>query len=226
DSDSRAHLRLQILDALYARADTAIAGAAARELESKTIGAALADGSADACVLAEWRLFQRDTATVQATIALLRADSAAQPAPVAPAPLVCADLLQAWLAVTLRQPSALAEVQRVDSLVLNTSAAGDAQTYAHLVIGRLYRRLGEPRAAWEALRRRPYLSGWPRYLAATLRTEAELAVELGQDADALEAYRKYLALRDDPEPQLIPEVERVRENVARLGSRSAALRSQ
>jgi hypothetical protein len=138
---------------------------------------------------------------------------------------VCADLLQAWLAVTLGQPAALAEVQRVDSLVLNTPPAGDVQAYAHLIVARLYRRLGAPRAAWEAIRRRPYLSGWPRYLAAALKTQAELAVELGQDADALEAYRKYLALRTDPEEQLIPEVEGVRESVARLGSR-AALRSQ
>jgi hypothetical protein len=60
----------------------------------------------------------------------------------------------------------------VDSLVLAPQIVGDLATYAPLLIARLHERLGDPTAALAALRRRPYMSEWPRYLG-TIRGEVE-----------------------------------------------------
>jgi Zn-dependent protease len=45
-------------------------------------------------------------------------------------------------------------------------------------------------------------AGWPRYLATALRTEAMLALALGRAADAVPVLERYLALRQDADPEL------------------------
>jgi len=58
------------------------------------------------------------------------------------------------------------------------------------------------------------LPGW--YLSAFLREEGRLAALTGDTAGAVRAYQHYLALRPNPEPAVKPEVERVRDELARL----------
>ena len=103
-------------------------------------------------------------------------------------------------AVAAGEPTALGQVQQLDSLMLTGPAVSDAGTYAPLVVARLYERLGEPQRALDALRRRGYLSGWPRYLATARREEGRLALAVGDSAGAVAVYRQYLALRADAEP--------------------------
>jgi len=54
------------------------------------------------------------------------------------------------------------------------------------------------------------MSGWPRYLANTWLAEARLATQVGDSTGATNAYRHFLALRNDPETGLVPEVDAVR----------------
>jgi DNA-binding SARP family transcriptional activator/TolB-like protein len=204
---TRAHLRLRVLDALYAGGDTVAAGRAAVELAlaADARRAGTPDGQtaqlADLCVLEQWRLAHGDRRGTPRVVARLRsAGTLLVTVPVATPPLACAEVLSAIRAVAAREPTALAEVQRLDSLMLTGPAVSDAATYAHLVVARLYERLGEPRRALDALRRRGYMSSWPRYLATARREEGRLALAVGDSAGAVAMYRQYLALRNDAEP--------------------------
>jgi hypothetical protein len=60
------------------------------------------------------------------------------------------------------------------------------------------------------------MSGFPFYLTTFLQEEGRLAALTGDTAGAIRAYQHYLALRPNPEPEVKPEVERVRGELARL----------
>lgn len=216
---TRAHLRLRLLDDVYAEGDSAAAAAAARELERTSQGADPPGADADACALGQWRLARADTAAARAALAALDAAGSFDPVPASvPAP-ICAKLLEASLAVAAGRSDARARVARLDSLVLTTTAAGDVAAYGNIALSRLHLRLGQPRRALDAIRRRPYLSAaWPRYLATSLREEGDLARQVGDAEGALAAYRQYLALRTDPEPALVAAADSVRQLVAALAA--------
>ncbi|HET9986234.1 MAG TPA: BTAD domain-containing putative transcriptional regulator [Longimicrobiales bacterium] len=216
---TRAHLRLRLLDDVYAEGDSAAAAAAAREIERTSPGADPPGADADACALGQWRLARADTAAARAALAALDPEGSFDPVPVSvPAP-ICAELLEASLAVAAGRSDARARVARLDSLVLTTTAAGDVAAYGNIALSRLHLRLGQPRRALDAIRRRPYLSAaWPRYLATSLREEGDLARQVGDAEGALAAYRQYLALRADPEPALVAAADSVRQIVAALAA--------
>jgi hypothetical protein len=221
----RAHLRLRILDAIYAdgASDIGVAEEAAEQL-SLRVGrgpdaspTAEAIRLADACVVAQWRLARGQTRGVRQIITTLRgAGVPGVTVPLGTSPIMCAELIDATLAVVTRQPEALQRVSRLDSLMLGGPAVGDAGTYAPLAVARLYERLGVPDRALVALRRRRYMAVWPRYLSTMRRHEGELALRLGDRTTALMAFRRYLALLDDPEERVRPFVSAVRAEVARL----------
>ena len=56
----------------------------------------------------------------------------------------------------------------------------------------------------------------PYFMTTFLREEGRLAALTGDTAGAMRAYRHYLGLRYDPEPRLVPQVEWVRRELARL----------
>jgi hypothetical protein len=81
--------------------------------------------------------------------------------------------------------------------MLGGPAVSDAGTYAHIVVARLYERLGEPQRALDAIRRRAFMTGWPRYLATARREEGRrLAARMGDWAGAASVLETYLALRN------------------------------
>lgn len=216
---SRAHLRLRVLDALYADGDGAAAVLAARALSATADAparrepAARALQLADACVLAQWRAApwspERaiDPAPVRRAIAALRADALPRVAvPVGAAPRACADMVEAMLAVTRGTRDAGALVARLDDRLLSGPALGDASAWATLAVARLYDRLGDPARARRTVAQRPWLNGWPRYRATALRMQAELAMRTGDRAAAADAWRAYFAIHDDPEPSLAPRL--------------------
>lgn len=221
---SHAWLRLRILDALYGDGDSTAAGAAARELtELAGPGPSRSTTSSatwisDVCVLAQWRLAHGDTAGVRESIKALASarSDIPSPFPVSPAPNACAALVDAALAVVRGLPDAGARLERIDSLVFTPQVTGDAIAYAPLLLARLHERRGDAASALRALRRRTYMSGWPRYLANTWLEEARLATQLGDTTGADLAYRQFLALRSDPEKDLVPEVEAVKALVGPL----------
>ncbi len=221
---SHAHLRLRVLDALYAEGDSAAAAGAAGELGMLTSGG-LAAGAftfdtrlADLCVLSQWRISGGDTTGVQIAIDALRRAGATirHLPPVSAAPAACAELVDGSLVAFTRRGDALARIERLDSLALTSQTAGDAIAYAPILIARLYGRLGHPGRALQAIRKRSYMSSWPRYLATTWREEGRLAQLVGDHAGAREAYESYLAFRTSPEEDVVPQVEQVRRLLATL----------
>lgn len=184
---ARAHLRLRVLDALYGGGDTVAARQAAVQLAVTAGGELAADSRvreiqlADACVLAQWRIAHGELGGVKAMIAQ-QADAGMtrEMVPVGAAPGACAALLEAQLAVAAERKDAMKKVQQVDSLMLSGPAVSDAGSYAPLLVSRLYEALGERRKALTAVRRRPFMTGWPRYEVAHLAQEARMAAAVGE----------------------------------------------
>jgi DNA-binding SARP family transcriptional activator len=226
--DSHAHLRLRVLDALYAEGDSAAAAGAARELALLTTGGlgAVAFTSdtrlADLCVLSQWRVSGGDTTGAGTAIDALRRAGATlrNLPPVSATPAACAELLDGWLAVLMRGGDALTRIERLDSLALTSLTAADAIAYAPILVARLYERLGHPGRALQAIRKRSYMSGWPRYLATAWREEGRLAQLVGDYAGAQKAYERYLAFRTAPEEGVAAQVEQVRRLLAALPMRT------
>ena len=218
----RTHQRMRVLDAVYAEGDSTAATLAAVELErlargERTTGSAGPVQPTDLCILSQWRLTRRDTAGLAELIARLRTPgfddaSAYLNTPAA----VCADLIAAALAVRTRGRAALPDIQQLDALALSAAVAADLSNYAHLLIARLYRDVGEPAMALAAIRRRPYMAGWPRYLATAWREEGLLAEAVGDRSGALHAYQRFLALRTAPERALEAQVVEIRARVGAL----------
>jgi tetratricopeptide (TPR) repeat protein len=221
---SHAHLRLRVLDALYAEGDSAAAAGAVRELEMLTSGGLAAVAFtfdtrlADLCVLSQWHISRGDTTGVGVAIDVLRRAGASirQLPPVSAAPAACAELLEGSLVTLMGRGDALSRLERLDSLALTSQTAGDAIAYAPILMARLYERLGQPRRALQAIRKRSYMSIWPRYLATAWREEGRLAQLAGEPEGAREAYESYLAFRSSPEDDVERQVEQVRGILAEL----------
>jgi hypothetical protein len=169
-------------------------------------------------VLSQWRISRGDTTGVATAIDVLRRAGATirQLPPVGPVPAACAELLDGSLATLMGRGDALTRLERLDSLALTSQTAGDAIAYAPILTARLYERLGQPRRALQAIRKRSYLSSWPRYLVTTWREEGRLAQLVGDHAGAREAYESYLAFRTSPEEDVVPQVKEVRRLLATL----------
>jgi DNA-binding SARP family transcriptional activator len=209
---SRGAARMRVLDALYGGGDSAAAVAAMGRLAFDGSRAPTLD---DACAAGQWAAWHRQTWDARAALRVLRdsRESSAGPA------MACAALIEAVSAVTRSLPEALRLVERTDSLVAVGPPLGDARAYASLAIARLYERLGDPERALASVRRRPYMHGWPRYLAAYLRAEGRLAAATGDRDGAGRAYRQYLTLRTSVAPALRAETDSVRAELGALGWR-------
>jgi DNA-binding SARP family transcriptional activator len=219
----RPELRLRVLDAIYGDADSAAAREAAETLTAiqRASGDARRGSSraADLCVIAQWELNIGNAAAAESLSRELRAEEFAPGAAVWASPRACVDLIDAAVAVATDRPDADARVAALDSLAFTVETAGDAAAYAPLWIARMHEALGENELALRALRRRPYMSDWPRYLAPMLREEGRLAETVGDIPAALEAYGAYLKLRQSPEPALRAEADEIRAAVVRLEAR-------
>lgn len=185
---TRVHLRLRVLDGLYGAGDSAAMHASAHELirhlaASATTETQRAVQLADACVVSQWRVRSGMLDSARGMAALMkRAEMPTMLVPVGANPRTCAAILEAAIAVRAGETGARAAVARLDSLMLGGPAAGDAATYAHLWIARLWEELGDSGRALQAIRRRPYLAGWPRYLAMARREEERLAAVSAEPA--------------------------------------------
>ena len=220
---SRAFLRLRVLDALYGDGDSTAAAESARELARYADAPAAPEMDsrglqlADLCVLEQWRLWHGVTAGARQAVSMLR--SSALPrivVPLSPNQVACADILDATWSVATNQKDALHRVVRLDSLMLGGPAVSDAGTYAHIVVARLYDRLGQPCRALDAIRNRTYMVGWPRYLATARREEGRLAALAGDVDGAVGSYQRYLTLRATAESSVQATDKAVRTELASL----------
>ncbi len=105
-----------------------------------------------------------------------------------------------------QERDAYLRVERLDSLVLASHVVGDLAQYAPLLLARMHEATGDRARALAAIRRRAYMSDWPRYLAVMLREEARLARQTGDSAGARAATARYLGYRDST--TMSPDVTR------------------
>jgi len=221
-TNARGYLRERVRDALYWDGDSAAAAAAVRELERAAFGPVPEKPSDrfsqifDLCNVELWRAGHDDTRTLGASVARLRrvADSLGDPG-VESFANSCATLLDALGASATGRADAPATIARLDSMLL-TGPGGFLQEVGNLVLARLKEGRGDVRGALAAVRRRETFLTRPLYLSTFLREEGRLATLAGENDAAIEAYRRYLALRAAPEPPLRSEVEYVREELEKL----------
>jgi DNA-binding SARP family transcriptional activator/TolB-like protein len=221
EPDPYAHLRLAVLTALYADGDPGVGEEAARELAAGPTEDAV--GELNLCVRAQWRIARGEAGPEGL-------EEGGLP-PVHPAEfagawasyrIICSAVVHAQHAAVRSggpDPEAtehLEGVLRMGRHARNLVDDGHIE-FAHLALARLHEAAGNPEAALRALRRRVRYLGWQPYLAASLREEGRLAAAVGDLGGALQAWEHYLGFRWDPEPSLVEEVARIREEVAGIG---------
>jgi len=213
--------------ALYWGADTVRAAEAARRLARLAPGASLTGNDARdqleaRCVVATWRAARGDYAYADAAVrrlrdARVRGLHGVDSVTVEGFRSLCAALLDATRATALRLPNARQKLEHADAASrtfdLFLPALG-----ANLVVAHLAELQGDLPLALRAVRRRAGLYGFfpSWHLSTFLREEGRLAALAGDRAGAVRAYRHYLALRTNPEPEVKPEVEMVRAELAKL----------
>lgn len=218
-----AHLRLQVLDAIYGEGDTVAALGAVERLTQRTSGALDAAPDersirlADLCVLEQWRVWSGEFGSVESTVrALSRGDATRYTAPVMSASGACAIVVEAIASGLRDAPRAEDALDRAERLAFVGPTSGDLRHYATLALARVRERRGEIDRASELVRRRSSARGWPRYLASYLRMEARLAEQMRDTTGTRAALRHYLALRIRPEPATLIEVDSLRAVLRRM----------
>jgi tetratricopeptide (TPR) repeat protein len=217
----------RIRNALYWGGDTTAALRAARQLApyASPVSFSGEEGKhrlENLIALAEWRVARGDYGYAQVAAMRLRtARLVGLPAndsiELTYYATLCASLLEAASATALRLPEARTKLEQADAAARTYVIVLHSGPAANLVIARLAEAQGDLSLALRAVRRRNNGFGLgPWYLSTYLREEGRLAVLIGDTAGAVRAYQHYLALRPDPEPAVRPEVEQVREDLARL----------
>jgi hypothetical protein len=236
----------RVLDALYGDGDSVSGAEAARELarwSRKPVSPAPDAHSVaqtDLCVATLWQLNHGLTGGAAEASRRLRTRVRGESPPSQTTSTVCAALLEAMVTAASGDGGATAALDRLDSIMRSgpggqrngpsvaftlspayvRSSVGISpvgfEDFANLEVARLRERQGDLRGALAAVRRRAYAYHLTDYLAAHVREEGRLSALTGDRAGAIKAYRHYLALRSDPEPALLPAIEAVRAELAKL----------
>jgi tetratricopeptide (TPR) repeat protein len=236
----------RVLDAMYGGGDSVNGSEAARELARLLVRPASGASDAravartDLCVVTLWELSHGELGGAAQAITRLRSRAPGDSPASLTTATVCALVLEAKLAAASGAAGAADALDRLDTL-MRTGPGGQRngppvaftlspayvrstvgispvgfEDFANLEVARLRERQDDLRAALAAVRRRPYAYHLTDYLAAHLREEGRLAALTGDRAGAVRAYRHYLALRSDPEPELRPAADTVRAELAKL----------
>lgn len=213
-----------VVEAIWWSGDTTVVS---RWLAEPNPGAASSDPMDPyftACGRGLWQVMRGDQAPVPGMIAVLRRARAGLADPATAFIPLCVRILEAELAARTSQPDAGMRLAALDSLA---ASAPPAITWllaaANLSASRLWEAAGDRERALRALRRRLYVVtvGERRVLVALstfFREEGRLAALTGDTVGAVQAWERYLALRQDPEPTVQPEVDRIRAELRTLQS--------
>lgn len=202
--DPHFHLRLRVLDALYADGDRDAAVEAASTLATASNAQTRAGPDVqrrmNRCVLAQWHSTEGNSTVTPERFVAREQESMAL--------AVCEAAAAALREATTSGRAGMA-VERLDSLLasgpFDMPVADFTVDYANVALARAYEAAGEPDRALHAIRRRVYFLGWQPGLAASLREEARLAALAHDTAGALRAIDHYLALRNAPDDDLRAE---------------------
>ena len=215
-------VRERVRDALYWDGDQNAARAALVEVERRAYAPTAPEDSAfgwnysDICTAELWRLEHSDTRTAAASMRRLR-DAARERPGTQMANLLngCALILDAKLAAIGSRPDAQELLRRLDSLML-TGPGGLIQDVGNLVVARLKEARGDIPGALAAVNRREYFLNRATYLSTYLKEQGRLGALAGDRRGAIQAYERYVALRENADRPLQAEVARIRAELARL----------
>jgi eukaryotic-like serine/threonine-protein kinase len=208
---------LTLVAGLFADGDSVATEAASRSLR-REVGApvaALPDGVWGRYAVGQYAVNRGDLVTARRAVADLNAARA----PGGNAWMVgvatrLALVLQAQVAAREQSVDAGPLLDELDSMLVQGSWV--AGVPGNLVAARLHEQRGDLAAALAAVRRREFdLEDFPPYVTYA-REEGRLAALTGDRAGAIKAYRRYLALRINPEPSLRPQVAQVRADLEAL----------
>lgn len=215
--------RILVYDALYWEGDQTAAATAAADLVERAGRPLPGERRArarryfDLCAAAQWRLARGDLEYARrAAERLGRTRTPEDRAGDVAEHRLCGAMLTLRLALV--QGTALEEPSsRLDSLLIHGPwVYALVRQPAILTLAEANERRRDAGLALATMHRRD-LDRWNRLVTTWLREEGRLAAIAGDTAAAIRAYDRYLALRDQPEPSLAPEVNRVRQELARLG---------
>jgi cbb3-type cytochrome oxidase subunit 3 len=160
------------------------------------------------CFMGHWYMMRHEITAVRRSISGLRDLSTRFPKELwAPGANACAVLLDASLAVERADSRTGVQLDSLDALL----ARGPYMTsqllwdVTVLAAARLFEKAGDLTRARAAVRRRNSFGRIPVLLAPHLLETARLSQALGDRSAAIRDYEHYLALRDDPDPTLLPE---------------------
>jgi DNA-binding SARP family transcriptional activator len=217
-----AALYLRVLDAILAGGDSDIARTSAEQLEQTKELVVSRNAIANDCVAGQWRLATADIPRARRAMDGIRR-SQQRPADenvmrgVHADAATCLALLEAWERVLVGGRDAARFVGHADSLIAQgPDMSTRLESEIPLVMAMLWERVGRPAEALRAIRRVGYFYRWPHYRAEELRTEGRLAAATGDTTGAIDAYRRYLDLRDAPDADLASDVRIVRQQLESL----------
>jgi serine/threonine-protein kinase len=175
------------------------------------------------CIAAHWELSEGQTRTAEhiaSVLSLVLRDSSTAIEETQAA--LCMAGLVAALAAIHHDHEAPVLLDRFDSLATARVPGGSYRSLANLEIARLREAAGDPEGALRAVRRRPYhwIPDGLVVLSAYLFQEGRLAERTGDVQGARAAFRHYLALRDNPDPELRAEADSARAALGRLDRRN------
>jgi serine/threonine protein kinase len=160
------------------------------------------------CFMGHWYVMRNQIAAAKRSISELRDLRARFPKELwSPAADNCALLLDATLALGRGDSRAGVELDSLNAQL----ARGPYMTsqllwdVTVLAAARLFEKAGDLTRARAAVRRRNSFARLPTLLAPHLLQTARLSLALGDRSAAVRDYEHYLALRDDPDPSLMPE---------------------
>jgi hypothetical protein len=176
-----------------------------------------------------WRLSHGDTSTADRSLTLFPNTAAA--ARLESRPLghaVCGATIEALLAMAEDRTDAGEVVERLDAILslVPDVDTGDAPCLVGNFIVAKWREAQEDLTGALAAVRRVH-NHWftgVRYLSTYLLEEGRLSELVGDREGAIRAYRHYLSLRGDPEPEQVPAMVEVRGRLQSLVGPSSAAR--
>ena len=171
------------------------------------------------CRLGFWSMSRGEREGVRRWRDQLRADTASGPEFTPDDRLMCTELLDAWQTLREGRPEVRRILDRADSIYIASDLLGDWPV-TNLVTARLREAIGDmPGAARVIARVRVALPASPTYQSTYLRNQARIWLEAGDTAAALQALRRYVALREGAAPELQAELDSARARLAMLVGR-------
>lgn len=195
-----------------------------RSIAAPASGEAARQQLFDLCTVGEWQAARGEYAAAEGSVSRLRQaridSTMADRGRTARYVSLCVHLIDAMLASGRGERDAREKVAAADSVArefIFVIHGGDRINDVNIQLARLWEREGDTRAALRAIERRADPFRWaPLYMTTFLREEGRLAAMTGDTARAIDAYRRYLVFRSDPQPSLKPSVDSIRMELAAL----------